>query len=73
MNRKEHQVVISLFLAVAILFMFSMYDDASNFSGNVVNSGDELELINCEIIDGFEVCDVHGNGEIIEEGYRKKV
>lgn len=72
MNRKEHQVVISLFLAVSILFMFSVYMDTP--SGNVVNSGDELELINCVIKDDFEVCDVqYTNGEIVEEGYRKRV
>jgi hypothetical protein len=72
MNRKEHAVMISTFLAVAFLFMFSVYTDIP--SGNVVYTSEKLELVNCVVKDNFKICDVqYNNGEYVEEGFMERV
>ena len=72
MNRKEHSIMISTFVAVAIIFMFSLYMDVP--SGNITASGEEFDYINCVRQDNFRVCDVqYPDSSIKEEGYREEV
>ena len=72
MDKKEHAIVICSFIAVTLLFLFSMYENMP--TGNSVLTVDKLKLINCVEKEENAVCDVqYPNSEINEEGYKKKI
>ena len=72
MERRDHIIMISAFVIVAIIFLVSAY--VNNITGNVVLDSNELSLINCKEEDNWKVCDIqYPNEEIREEAYKEKI
>jgi hypothetical protein len=66
MEKRDHIIMISLFLVASIAFM-SSFDD--NFTGNIVA---DQKLSDCRIVEEWNVCDVsYPDGTFVKEGFRE--
>ena len=73
MERRDHIIMISAFVIVALISLVVMYNN-SNSTGNVVLDSNELSLINCKEEDNWRICDIqYPSGEIKEEVYKEKI
>ena len=72
MERKDHVIMISAFVIVALISLVVMYNN-SNSTGNVVLDSNELSLINCKEENNWRVCDIQYPNEIRKEAYKEKI
>lgn len=72
MEKREHVIMASLFVAVTLIFLISLFDNS--VTGNAVLDSEELELMNCKEADNWRVCDVnYPNREIAKEAYKEEI
>ncbi len=70
MKRRDHIIMISLFIIVTVIFLVSEYNE-KNITGNVIV--DDLTLVNCKEDNNWRVCDIQYPNEIREEAYKEKI
>jgi len=72
MERRDHVIMISAFVIVALISLVVMYNNSSS-TGNVVLDSNELSLINCKEEGNWRICDIQYPNEIKKEAYKEKI
>lgn len=73
MERRDHIIMISAFVIVALISLVIVYNN-SNSTGNVVLDKENLVLKNCKEESNWEVCDIeYPDGRVSKEAYKEKI